>query len=463
MRFRFLKYASIFAAGVPLVGSAALVRTGCWTPTTPVCDGPSCFDVGDAWAGHPLTFSIATRGNYQVVAFYDSERRMILAERRVGKPFTRKITIPMKVNWDSHNGIAMAIDSSGFIHVASNMHASPMNYFSSRNPYDISSVKSTDMGIGLYLDRVTYPQFFEDTAGMLHLLFRYGKSGSGAYVMLSHRAGSPWSLVGGKPLLDFGTTASPYISGPYKDRQGVYHLGWIVRDTRDASSNHDIYYAKSKDLIRWTDSRGRPLNLPIRSGQGELVAAVPKGAGLLNGNVKMGFDRAGRPTFLFSRTGKDGSLDVYSSRLENGAWIVRKALDLHLRWQFQGGGSLENAMNIYSPELGQDGIMRASLVVNSKEMTCELRSGDAALVNCAHRANDVPAVLMQQVSTYPGMHVRTTLASYGGQRYLLRWETLAAARDQAVAAVPPASKLQLFDLNAWAGCRAIEDVPQHRP
>jgi hypothetical protein len=449
------QYGTVLAAIPALAASSSVPSHQCWSAETPVCDGQSCFDVGEAWAGHPLTFAIATQGTYQVVGYYDEKRRLVLTERTIGQPFRRSIVIPMNINWDSHNGIAMAIDSRGYVHVAANMHASPMNYFLSQKPNNVMSIVRSNMTDGHYTASVTYPQFFNDASDKLHLLFRFGKSGSGAYVMLSHATKGQWSVGGNRPLIDFGASASPYISGPYRDRNGVYHLGWIVRDTPNASTNHDIFYAKSVDLINWTDSRGHPLTLPIRAGQGELVAPVPKGRGLLNGNVKMGFDRANRPTFLFSMADETGNLDIYSSRLENGAWIVRKALDLHLQWSFQGGGSIENALNIYSPELAGDGVMRASIVVEGKEMSCEVRQEDAALVHCGHPARGVPSVLMQPVSKLPGMRVRTTLASYGGRRYLLRWETLAAARDRAVASVPPPSKLQLFDLNSWSKCQNV--------
>ncbi len=453
MNPRLFRYVGALFICAPLSASGGGVQDRCWGRSAPVCDDKTCFDVGTAWAGDPVTFAIATRGSYQVVAYYNEQRQLVVAERSVGMPFKRRIVLPTVVNWDSHNGIAMAFDQAGYIHIAANMHASPMNYFVSAAPESVSTIARVSIAAGSFGASVTYPQFFTDASGKLHMLFRFGKSGSGGYALLTHISGGSWSLPGGKPLLAFGASASPYISGPYKDANGKYHLGWIIRDTRDASTNHDIFYAQSTDLVNWTDSHGRPLGLPIQAGQGELAAPVAKGMGLLNGNVKMGFDRNGRPTFLFSKIDQTGDLGIYSSRLEHGAWTVRKSLDLGFKWSINGGGSIENQLNIYSPELGKDGVFRASIVIKNKQMSCVVRPVDTDLVGCIAGGSDVPPVLMHSVSTFPGMRVRMNSVNYSGRHYLLRWETLPADRDKAAATVPPPSKLQLFDLDEWSKCK----------
>jgi len=49
--------------------------------TTP--EAVEAADVAPVWAGHPVGFHLLTHGDHQFVAYYDDQRRMTVAQRRL--------------------------------------------------------------------------------------------------------------------------------------------------------------------------------------------------------------------------------------------------------------------------------------------------------------------------------------------------------------------------------------------
>ena len=58
-------------------------------------------DVAPVWAGHPVGFDLLTVEGRQFVAFYDAERRMTVAARKLGDPAWRFARLPSTLGWDS--------------------------------------------------------------------------------------------------------------------------------------------------------------------------------------------------------------------------------------------------------------------------------------------------------------------------------------------------------------------------
>ncbi|MBL8993019.1 MAG: BNR-4 repeat-containing protein, partial [Spirochaetia bacterium] len=110
------------------------------------------------WSGHSVGFSLLTDAPYQYAAYYDQDRNLVVASRTLDqKTWTKKI-LPTKLEWDSHNYVTMAVDTSGNLHVSGNMHVVPLIYFRTSKPRDISTLTSNAM-LGEREARVTYPQF----------------------------------------------------------------------------------------------------------------------------------------------------------------------------------------------------------------------------------------------------------------------------------------------------------------
>ena len=71
-------------------------------------------DVEPVWSAHPVGFCLLTSAPHQFVAYYDAQRRMTVAQRRLdGKSwtFTR---LPSTLGWDSHNYHHHDFGSRGF-------------------------------------------------------------------------------------------------------------------------------------------------------------------------------------------------------------------------------------------------------------------------------------------------------------------------------------------------------------
>jgi BNR repeat-containing family member len=108
---------------------------------------------------------------------------------------------------------------------------------------------------GTNMPTVTYPQFFAAPDGTLQMAIRTGSSGNGDEVLYEYRSGS-WSYIG--EFID-GTSFdnNPYLFGIEYDREGLLHVTWTVRETSNGSSNHDLFYAYSRDKGRsWRDNAG---------------------------------------------------------------------------------------------------------------------------------------------------------------------------------------------------------------
>ena len=92
--------------------------------------------------------------------------------------------------------------------------------------------------------------------------FRIGQSGAGdSYIHRYSASSGSWSAVG-KYLQ--GQDNNAYING-ITSFDGKLHVSWTVRETPDASTNHDFYYAVSEDDGKtWKNTAGQIVSKPIQ-------------------------------------------------------------------------------------------------------------------------------------------------------------------------------------------------------
>ncbi|MDE8652277.1 BNR repeat-containing protein [Novosphingobium album (ex Liu et al. 2023)] len=426
---------------------ASAQRVACWEPDEQSCGAPGCFDVGLAWSGQPVGFALLENGSSQIVAYYNDKRQLVVT-RNDGEGFNDRTVLPTRVGWDSHNRIVMAIGPSGRLHVSGNMHSTKVNYFESDGPDMIQSLRPLAIGEGNLFASGTYPEFYKNRHGDLFYLFRTGVASDGAYNLLAYDPASRhWNSQTDGPFLDFRGAGSPYILGPYQDSNGLYHIAWTIRAKRGAENNRDIFYARSTDLARWTDSKGNPLPIPIRLDMGEKVVDSPVGSGIVNGNIRMAFDNQDRPVIVFGKYTAKDTLGIFVSRLEDGRWRTVQAKDLGVLWKISGGGSVSKELRIQATKRAADGELVARYVLRQQSYQCMISNKDLTLQDCLHNQSSLPRGLMQVSKNRAGMTVQVALASTGqSPRYLLRWETLPYNRDKPRNVAPPPSKLQLFDL-----------------
>jgi len=405
------------------------------------------------WAGHPVGFSLVTVPPYQYVGFYNAERTMVVGMRVLPAQEWKFKELPTAVGWDSHNGIVMAVDRAGCLHVSGNMHVTPLIYFRMERPHDLDSLVPVHRMVGENESRVTYPRFIRTPTGELLFFYRDGASGRGRQFFNIYDVDSTsWRRLLPPPLLDGGEQMSAYPSGPIMGPDGWWHLCWVWRDTPDCSTNHDVCYARSPDLVNWQTVDGKPLSLPITpTTPGVVVDPVPPKHGLINVGHHVGFDSKARPIVTYQKYDAAGNSQVFNARWEGGRWVIRQTSDWSYRWEFSGGGTIIAEIVPGPVELVQEGTLtqRFSHKKYGRGVWILDEESLRPVATC-HAVSEVPVEILKVEGDFPGLEVRLAWGSGAGpngEKYLLRWETLSANRDRPrQGPLPPPSLLRVYSL-----------------
>lgn len=410
------------------------------------------WDVSPVWSAHPVDFCLLTHPPHQFVAFYDAQRRLTVAQRRLDQDQWAFKVLPITTGWDSHNYITMAMDDAGYLHLSGDLHCMPLKYFRSEKPFDASTLKQVSAMVGQQEDRMTYPQFFTGPSKQLIFTYRDGSSGDGNQIFNTYDVDKKsWRRLLDQPLTDGEGLRNAYFCGPLLGPDGYYHLSWVWRETPDASTNHDLSYARSKDLKHWETAEGKSLSLPIRLGDGATIDPVPVQGGIINGNHQIGFDAQKRVTISYHKNDAQRHTQPWVARFEKGKWAFHHVSDWPWHWDFSGGGTLNFPLRVGAVKTQNDGSLTMSYrhpefgsgVWNLDPQT--LRATGAAKVP------SMPRAFSQLEGTFAGL--RAKISEDDGDdgdaksRFVLRWETLGANRDQPIAEPwPQASMLRLYQI-----------------
>lgn len=435
--------------------------------------------ISTVWSGHPVRFDLLTHNEHQFVAFYDADRKMTVGQRTSndepfqlvrleGKWLEARKRLSTDIAWDSHNSVTMAIDREGYIHLSGNMHVDPLIYFRTAKPRDVTSFKRVDHMVGKNEDRCTYPVFMRGPENELVFRFRDGSSGNGVdYYNQYDESTGAWHRLVDVPILDGMDAMNAYARMPELGPDRLYHMVWMWRDTPDCATNHDISYARSRDLVSWEAGDGSALTLPITvESKPAIVDAVPPGGGLINMCQSLGFDSSNRPIISYHKHDEQGNTQAYASRLEECVWKVYLLSDWDYRWDFGGGGSIGAEIRLSGARTREDGYLSMTWWHLKKGSgVWEIDEATLQVVGAyPETKSDLPEELMTPTLDYPGMTVRTasgrrdtqddtddfydekTSGHSGGETLLLRWETLSANRDKPREEIPPPSELRLYVL-----------------
>lgn len=437
-----------------IVAGACLLAT---MSATGVADAATTIDVAPVWSGHPVDFALATVGDRQAVGYYDADRRLTVAVRSCGDSNWVIVPLPRTTGWDSHNFIAMAVDRDGFLHVAADMHASPLVYFRSRNPLDepfhAGSFESIHRMTGDQEDRVTYPSFLRDANGELVFMCRVGSSGNGDHILNRYdTATRTWRRLVDGPILSGRSatqTMNAYPAGPVRGPDGWFHLAWVWRDTPDCETCHDVCYARSRDLVHWERSDGTPLALPISAAGCEVVDPVAAGGGLLNGLLAIGFDADGRVVLSYHAYDAAGRSQVYAARVEGGRWQIHRTTDWSKRLEFAGRGSIDLDAAVGPVTATPDHGLTQYLRTPAGSGTWRLDPKTLAATERTPLPRQ-PDEHDRVESPFPGMAVRwaddSAAGAEPGPQCRLRWETLGPTRDRSRPEPwPPPSMLRVIE------------------
>jgi hypothetical protein len=416
-------------------------------------DEPITLDlfVAEVFSGHPVSFALVTFEEHQFVAYYDSEQRLTVASRQLGEEEFTFSVLPSSVGWDSHNSIAMAVDETGHVHVSGNMHNVPLIYFRTTTPLDVTTLTLEPAMVGRDEGSVTYPEFFIGPEGNLVFIYRDGGSGSGNHIFDSYDANTrEWSRLLETPLTDGQGQRNAYPVGPIKGPDLDWHLVWVWRDSPDASTNHDLSYARTTDLVLWESGAGTELALPITLGSSDVVDPVPVNGGMINNNTKVGFDAEGRPVVAYHKFDEGGATQLYNARLEGGSWVTYQTSDWDYRWEFGGEGTLEFPIELEGVVAQPDGSLTQRYFHSEYGGVGAFRLDPETLaaVEDIEPPLPYPKELDIPTSPVPEMGVRWK-SDFGADvtddvAYLLRWETLPSNRDMPRVPVPAPTELRLY-------------------
>jgi hypothetical protein len=431
---RLLAVSRVFTARVASVAGGLGLSLGIALPGLASTEGAPRLekvDVAPVWSGHPVRFALETTEDHQYVAFFDPQRTMTVAKRRLGSPHWEFSTLPSSVSWDSHNYLVLAVDNHGFVHVSGNMHGDPLVYFRSAAAHDISRFDRPRM-VGTLEKRVTYPQFLEGADGTLYFQYRHGKSGAGVRIFNRYDVDSKsWSRLLTRPLLDGGGEMSAYLSGPVVGPDDYFHLVWVWRDSPWGDTNHDISYARSHDLVNWEDVEGRSLRTPLLpQTPGVVVDPVPSGQGLAGIAFGVGWDTAKRPVVSYCKYDSEGVSQEYNARWEEGEWRIYQASEWKYRWDLQKTGSLAAEISVTPIEVDGSGRLIQSFDHPEQGRGRWILEEETLEPIGTLEEPAVLRALRKVESPFPRMEVRELIFDRRGE-YFLRWETLPVNRDRA--------------------------------
>lgn len=252
--------------------------------------------------------------------YIDAAFNGCIAKKAANGTLTTKIVMTGVTNDDNHCEIAIAIDREGYIHWTGSMHQTPMVYYRSANPEDITTFNKLDGNVangGIFgPTAVSYGRFITSRKGTLFYVSRqhvglathgwvpgimsgniqvyntdtktWSQLGSLNYAYTSSQGGT---ISGGmdayhqvKAVIWDNSGAGTKPNNAYQgykirivfDKNNRMHMVWNVAKNPTATSVSDTHthlmYAYSDDEgVTWKKSDGTTLTLPISTVNGEVV------------------------------------------------------------------------------------------------------------------------------------------------------------------------------------------------
>lgn len=338
-----------------VITALVLLFASCINNTDSVINEPVIADeilIDSIWAANGVRFDLKTVNDMQFVAYFDRNRMMTVASRRIGSKHWTKKTLDNQLIWDSHNSVVLGVDEVGYIHVSGNMHAQPLVYFRSSKPYDVTTMEPIHKMTEHQEQRYTYPGFFNTKNGNLFYSYRIGGSGDGdIFVNRFLSDTKEWVRLYDTSLFE-GREEHESRSAYHhklKDSEGNYHFVWMWRWTPMVETCHNLCYAKTEDLEHWVNAAGDTVNIPLKPEDDKLfVDPVPSKGGLHNSRFKTILTQKNEPIIGYTKYDEQGLTQLYLARFTNGAWKIKQISDWNFRWEFKEGGAFMTEGGVFN-------------------------------------------------------------------------------------------------------------------
>lgn len=442
---------------VLILGGLCLLMTGSNLDAEDVSGGgtqdasSASIEIGKAWSGFPVQFALSNRGPWSVIGYYDGDGILTIALWNSSTHQLSRSQLPERLGWDSHNGISVAMDELGFLHVAANMHDTPLKYYVSNDRFSVGSFHRVEHMTGVNENSITYPRFFEMQNGRLAFQSRFGKSGSGGIDLKIYNAGtSSWrEAVPGGTLLDGQGRMSPYPTDVELGPDGNYHVAWVWRDTPAAETSHDVYYAWSPDLLHWQSAGGSSLDTPISDRGPALVDRVPSGGGVINGLLKIGYDNKERAILSYHKYDKGGNSQIFNARFVDQSWLIKQISSWNWRWSFGGLGSFGFDIAIEPPIATKENTLVEQFATKAGGKGAWIVDPDSLnVIGFRSFEYPIPANAVRPRYGLAGAATRYVYAAGEANDksgLFLRWESMPLNRDRPSAVKPKPSDLLLLN------------------
>lgn len=228
-------------------------------------------------------------------------------------------------------------------------------------------------------------------------------------------------------------------------------MSFVWRETPIASSNHDLSYARSRDLVNWETSNGEPIGLPIQLANSEVIDPVPMHGGLLNGRTPIGFDSEQRVLVTYQKYDEQGNTQVYLRRKEGHEWREVRVSDWkNSRVDLDKGGALKLPIITSQPAFinsGKQIVVSAKYHDNDWQWVLDANSLEVLSSNVSQ--SDLPNAITQYdidndipQRVLPMRDEQTSPST----QYYISWEAMHPNRDQARENIPMPSTLRVHRL-----------------
>jgi hypothetical protein len=318
---------------------SALAGPDALAASQPGCRETHRIVIDRAWSGAPTDFAGIFRAGFVFVSYYDAARQLVAAKYDAAGALLEKANLgEVFAGWDAHNGIEIESDRGGHLHLAGNMHASPLVYFRSSTPYSATGLKRVAGMVGRDEARVTYPRFLRRGDELL-FSYRAGAPGDGRW-LLNRLRGSRWTRVGALFAdRDPAGRVSAYPTRLLPDGTGSYGVAFVWRRGLDAALNTALCFARTQDFSTWHSLGGRRMRAPLRPSCPDPIETPGPDSGLGNTPVLL-FDGTGRPMVLYTMLDARRHNQVYLAIGVNGVWRKTALTQWTSFYDYRGKGSL---------------------------------------------------------------------------------------------------------------------------